>query len=426
MNNWQTSHGLWAVTAPPPPELEEFKGDQTVDVAVIGGGYTGLSAALHLAQAGTDVALLEARDIGYGGAGRNVGLVNAGLWLMPEELLKLAGPKYGEKLLDVLGDSPDLVFQLIKEHKIECEALRNGTLHCADSKSGYKALLQREAQWQKRGAPVRLLERDEAIAKTGSHSFSGALLDKRAGIIQPLSYAYGLAGAALKAGAQLYGHSPVIGHAKNRNGYRLTTPGGTLTANSVIVAVHAYPEFAFKSYKKSMIWMNFFQFATPPLSKDILKTVLPERQGAWDTNLILSSYRLDAAGRLIVGSVGTVKGYAFTLHENWVKRTIARTFPQVGAVPLEYGWYGTFAMNSNHIPRVHLLDENMVMVTSYNGRGIGPGTVFGKLLAEYIKSGSAEKIPLPVSKTETIKSRLFWELFYETGARIYHFIQRRL
>ena len=283
-----------------------------------------------------------------------------------------------------------------------------------------------EAQWQKYGAPVRLLERDEAIAKTGSHSFFGALLDKRAGIIQPLSYAYGLANAALKAGAQIYNHSPVIGHEKNRNGYKLTTPRGTLTVNSVIVAVHAYPEFAFKSYKKSMIWMNFFQFATPPLSKDILKTVLPERQGAWDTNLILSSYRLDAAGRLIVGSVGSVKGFAYNLHENWVKRTIAKTFPQVGEVPLEYGWYGTFAMNSNHIPRFHVLDENMVMVTSYNGRGIGPGTLFGKLLAEYIRGGSAEKIPLPILKAETIKSRLFWELFYETGARMYHFIQRRL
>ena len=426
METWKTSHGLWAVTAPPPPELEKLNGEKTVDVAIIGGGYTGLSAALHLAQAGIDVTLLEARDIGYGGAGRNVGLVNAGLWLMPEQLLKLAGPEYGEKLLDVLGDSPDLVFQLIKKHKIECEALRNGTLHCADSKSGYKALLQREAQWQKRGAPVRLLDRDEAAARTGSHTFLGALLDRRAGTLQPLSYAYGLAHAAVKAGARIYTRSPVTAHKKNRNGYQLTTPEGTLTAKSIIVAVHAYPEFAFKSYKRSMIWMNFFQFATPPLSKDILKTVLPERQGAWDTNLILSSYRLDAAGRLIVGSVGTVKGYAHTIHENWVKRTIARTFPQVGAVPLEYGWYGTFAMNSNHIPRFHILDENMVMITSYNGRGIGPGTVFGKLLAEYIKSGSTEKIPLPISKIKKIKSRLFWELFYETGARLYHFIQRRL
>jgi len=112
MQDRQTSHGLWAVTATPQPELKVLEGKKTTEVAIIGGGYTGLSAALHLAKAGRECVLLEAEDIGYGGAGRNVGLVNAGLWLMPEELLNLAGPEYGEKLLEVLGDSPDLVYQI--------------------------------------------------------------------------------------------------------------------------------------------------------------------------------------------------------------------------------------------------------------------------------------------------------------------------
>jgi len=426
MEGKNIKQGLWAATAPSKPKLISIQGDQRTDVAIIGGGYTGLSAALHLAKMGKESVVLEAEDIGYGGAGRNVGLVNAGLWLMPEDLIRLAGPEYGDRLIKVLGDSPDLVFKLIEEHRIECEALRNGTLHCADSKKGYKVLQQREEQWLKHGAPVRLLERDEAASKTGSKSFYGALLDKRAGTIQPLAYAYGLANAALKAGAQLYNHSPVVGFEKTGEGWELNTPTGTLTANSVIIAVPAYPNHTFKSNKKSMVRMNFFQFATQPLSKDILKTVLPERQGAWDTNLILSSYRLDAAGRLIVGSVGTVEGFAYDLHENWVKRTISKTFPQVGEPELEYGWYGTFAMTSNHIPRFHVLDKNMAMVTSYNGRGIGPGTVFGKLLAEYITGGSPEDIPLPVSKIESIWSRNLWWLFYEAGARLYHFFQRRI
>ena len=426
MSEKNITHGLWNITAPAKPELAPLKGDQNTDIAIIGGGYTGLSAALHLAKSGRESILLEAEDIGYGGAGRNVGLVNAGLWLMPEELLRLAGSEYGEKLIRVLGHSPDLVFQLIDEHGIACEALRNGTLHCADSKTGYKALQQREEQWLKRGAPVRLLERDEAAAKTGSTSFYGALLDNRAGTVQPLAYAYGLANAAVKAGAGLHNQSPVIRYEKNKDGWKLFTPTGTLKAKSVIIAVHAYPGHAFKSNKKSMIQMNFFQFSTPPLSKEVLKTVLPERQGAWDTNLILSSYRLDAAGRLIVGSVGTVEGFAYDLHESWVKRTIKKTFPQVGDTNLEYGWYGTFAMTTNHIPRFHILDKHMAMITSFNGRGIGPGTVFGKLLAEYVAGGFLEDIPLPVSKIDPILSRNLWELFYETGARLYHFIQRRI
>lgn len=420
------SHGLWAATAPAGPKLEPLKGDQHTDVAIIGGGYTGLSAALHLGKMGRESMVLEAEDIGHGGAGRNVGLVNAGLWLMPEDLLRFAGPVYGEKLLNVLGASPDLVFELIKEHGIECEALRNGTLHCADSKSGYKALRQREEQWQKRGAPVRLLGRDEAAAKTGSASFYGALLDNRAGTIQPLAYAHGLAHAALKSGARLHKKSPVTGYEKTREGWKLTTPTGTVTAKSVIIAVHAYPTHGFKSNKKSMIQMNFFQFATPPLPEEVLKTVLPGRNGTWDTNLILSSYRLDAAGRLIVGSVGTVEGFAHGLHENWVKRTISKTFPQVGETPLEYGWHGTFAMTTDNIPRFHVLDKNMAMITSFNGRGIGPGTVFGKLLAGYATGGSVDDLPLPVSKMRPIHTRNLWGMFYETGARLYHFIQRRI
>jgi len=426
MEEKNIKQGLWAATAPAKPKLISIQGDQRTDVAIIGGGYTGLSAALHLAKMGKESVVLEAEDIGYGGAGRNVGLVNAGLWLMPEDLIKLAGPEYGDRLIKVLGDSPDLVFELIEEYGIECEALRNGTLHCADSKKGYKVLQQREEQWLKRGAPVRLLGRDEAVSKTGSNSFYGALLDKRAGTIQPLAYAYGLANAALKAGAKLYNHSPVIGFKKIRNGWELNTPTGKLTAKSVIIAVHAYPGYAFKSYKKSMVSMSFFQFATPPLSRDVLETILPERQGAWDTNLILSSYRLDAAGRLIVGSVGTVEGFAYGLHESWVKRTIAKTFPQIEDTQLEYGWHGRFAMNTNHIPRFHVLEKNMAMITSYNGRGIGPGTVFGKLLAEYITGGSPEDIPLPISKIESIWSRNFWGIFYEVGARLYHSIQRRI
>ncbi len=426
MKNQNTSHGLWAATASPRPELGPLPGDTSTDVAIIGGGYTGLSAALHLGQAGRECALLEARDIGYGGAGRNVGLVNAGLWLKPDDLLRRAGPVYGERLLEVLGSSPDLVYQLIAEHDIECEALRNGTLHCADTKKGCRALQVRSAQWQARGAPVTLLSREEAAARTGSPSFLAALMDERAGTIQPLSYAYGLARAARSAGARLFEHTPVTSHARASGGYELTTPHGTLTAKSVIIAVHAYPGFAFESTRKSMFRMNFFQFATEPLPGDVLETVLPTQQGAWDTNLILSSYRRDEAGRLIVGSVGTVHGLAHGLHEAWARRTIAKTFPQVGEVPLEYGWHGAFAMNGNNLPRLHLLDDKMVMVTSFNGRGIGPGTAFGKLLAQYATDGDAERIPLPVSRLETLTTRRFWELFYEAGARLYHFFQRRL
>ena len=134
---------------------------------------------------------------------------------------------------------------------------------------------------------------------------------------------------------------------------------------------------------------------------------------------------LDEAGRLIVGSVGQVENMGYSLHKNWARRTIKKVFPQVGPIQLEYGWGGRIAMTVDHIPRFHMLDEDLVSVSSYNGRGIGPGTVFGKLLAELVQGGSADNIPLPVSKPKRILTRGLRGLFYETGARMYHVIQRR-
>ncbi len=420
------THGLWDATAKNRPDLPRLKGDRKTQVAVIGGGYTGLSAALHLALSGKDTTLLEANHVGFGGAGRNVGLVNAGLWLMPEDVIKLVGQTHGEQLIQILGASPDLVYGTIEKYAIDCEAWRHGTLHCADSRAGLNALRQRETQWKALGAPVHLLDRDQAAKKLGTQAFLGALMDKRAGTIQPLAYAYGLAQAALMEGAALYANTPVVGLEEKNNAWHLSTPSGTVTAKSVIVAVHGYPEAVFKDQMKGIVPFNYFQFATPPLPEDVLRTVLPGKNGAWDTNLILSSFRLDQEGRLIVGSVGKVEGWALDLNRAWAQRSIKKIFPQIGNTSFEHAWFGRIAMTTNHIPRFHILGKNMAMVTCYNGRGIGPGTVFGKLLAEYISGGPVDNIPLPVSQIKPVSMRALRGLFYEAGSRLYHFAQRRI
>ena len=428
--NKDITHGLWADTAPAAPSLSSFKGERKTDIVIIGGGYTGLSAALHLAEQGTDTVLLEAEHIGFGGAGRNVGLVNAGLWLMPEDVIKIIGEEYGERVIGELGNSPDLVFDLIDKYGIECEAKRKGTLHCAHSLGGFKDLRQREEQWQRRGAPVRLLSKEEAEPKIGSKAFHGALLDLRAGTLQPLAYAHGLAHAAKNAGADLFVKSPVTKLEQKGRNWKITTNKGIITAKAVIQACQGYASHGFKDHMKTLIPFNFFQFATKPLSQKIRKTILPEGHGAWDTNLILSSYRIDAAGRLIVGSVGSVDKFGHGLHKNWAKRTINNIFPQISdAVPdyeLEYGWSGRIAMTVNHVPRFHVYADNNISVTSFNGRGIGPGTLFGKLMAEYFLNDSNDNIPLPVSRPKNVITRGVRGVAYEAGARAYHFIQRRL
>ena len=231
---------LWHATAPAAPETRSLASDISVDVAVIGGGFTGLSAALHLAEKGVKVAVAEAKMIGFGGSGRNVGLVNAGMWTKPDDLIATLGVDAGSRLLTELGDGPSVVYDLVARHAIQCEAVRNGTLHMAVGAEGLAELRDREAQWKKFGAPVEVLSAARAKSLTGAEGFAGALLDRRAGTIQPLAYARGLARAALAAGAEIYTETPLLAAERKGDVWKLTMPGGSITAKSVILAIQCF------------------------------------------------------------------------------------------------------------------------------------------------------------------------------------------
>ena len=240
MQNDALSHGLWEMTAPPAPPTSPLRGEIRADVAIIGCGYTGLSTALHLAEAGAKVVALEAIEIGFGGAGRNVGLVNAGMWLAPDDVATRLGPDYGERLLELLGNGPSEVEALVAKHSIACEFVRNGTLHCATGPSGLAKIEDRYAQWGLRGARVKLLSREETARRIGVNIYAGALLDLRAGTIQPLAYARGLARVALAAGAGVHNQSPVRSAERTGKVWRLKTDRGSVTADWIVVATDAY------------------------------------------------------------------------------------------------------------------------------------------------------------------------------------------
>jgi len=421
------SHGLWELTAPPAPETSGLKGSIRVDTAIVGGGYTGLSAALHLAEAGANVALLEAVEIGFGGAGRNVGLVNAGMWVMPDVLGDVLGGDYGERLLELLGDAPKLVFDLIERHRIECEVERAGTLHCAVGLKGLRELEQRAAQWSRRGAPVELLNAADTAAKIGSSAYAGSLWDRRAGTIQPLAYARGLARSAVNAGAKIFTRSAVTSADRVDGKWQLQAAGGHVIADRVIVATDAYATGPWSEVRTEQIHLPYFNFATQPLSDNVRASILPERQGAWDTNEVLSSFRFDRAGRLVFGSCGALRGTGAAVHRSWARRALKKLFPQIGDVRFEAEWYGLIGMTDDHLPRFHKLAENVFGFSGYNGRGIAPGTTFGRLLALYALGQLDEKdLPLPASTPIKPNFRSARTALYEVGAQFVHLIEARL
>ncbi len=421
MQNDPLSHGLWEMTAPPAPPTSPLAGEVKADVAVVGCGYTGLSAALRLAEAGAKVVAVEAVEIGFGGAGRNVGFVNAGMWVLPSEMLKVLGADYGERALTLLGAAPAAVWETIERHKIDCDPIHNGTLHCAVGRAGLAEIEERARQWGERGAPVKALDAKEAAARIGSDAYAGALIDMRAGTIQPLSYARGLAHAAIAAGAAIHTQSPVRAAERTGGKWTLSAGEGTVVADWVAVATEAYGGAPWPQARREQIRLPYFNFATPPLDANLQAAILPGREGCWDTRTILSSFRFDRAGRLVFGSVGALRGTGLAVHRAWAQRALKKLFPRVGKVRFGHQWYGMIGMTADNLPRFHRLADNVVTFCGYNGRGIGPGTVFGRVLADHILGRVAEKdLPLRVTAPDAPALPSLREAYYEAGAQIAH------
>lgn len=400
-------------------------GAVTADLVVVGGGYTGLSAALHAAKAGLSVRLVEAGSFGGGGSGRNVGLVNAGLWLPPEEIAARIGAEAGAKLSSALAGAPELVFDLIEEFSIQCEATRAGTLHCAHAPSGMRDLENRHRQLIANHAPVVLLSREEAVARVGSEQLYGALFDPRAGTIQPLGYARGLARAAMECGAQLHEYSPAQDITRVRDRWSVTTPEGQVVAPKLILATNAYALPIKGLPTPTTVPVHYFQAATAPLSDAQLAQILPGREGCWDTAMVMSSYRLDQAGRLIIGGMGGLNHPAGRIHTAWVTRKLARMFPTLAGMPLSNAWHGRIAMTEEYLPKLMIPGPDALIAFGYSGRGIGPGTLFGKSMAEALISGDMSALPRAPVEHHAIPMARPKQIYYEAGATLTHLVKDR-
>lgn len=418
-----TARGWWELTAPPGPSLRPLAGGIAADVAIIGAGVTGLSAALILARKGTDVVVLEADQVGSGAVGRSGGLVNAGMWIAPEEVRRTLGPAYGDRLLHALGQAPQEVFQLIREHNIACDPEPIGTLQCAVGAGNLRYLEKRAASWRRIGADVVLLDSAETAKRVGSSHFDGAMLDNRTGTVQPLSYVRGLAAAAMAAGARVFGQSPACRFESQSSTWMVATPQGEVRAQQVLFTTDTYARSNHFKIKSEFVNLPYFFVATEPLTEQERRSVLPSRQATTDTRKVLSSYRLDRSGRLIVGSIGRLSGSGALIHVAWARRAINRLFPHLRSVHLEHGWHGSIGMTRTHLPAIHQLGPGILSVGGYNGRGIAAGSVIGRMVAEYMLGHRlSSDLPLPISPIQSATFRMVQEQAYEWGASVAHLV----
>ena len=263
---------LYAETARAAPETPPLDGDRPVSVAIVGGGYTGLSAALHLAEQGVDVAVLEAHEPGWGASGRNGGQVNPGLKPDPDQVEADFGADLGGRMVALSGNAPNVVFALIQRHQIACEALQSGTLRTAFGHRAPDGIRRTAEQWMRRSDAVSLLDRDVVSGLTGTGRYLGAMLDRRGGQLNPLGFSRGLAAAAIRAGAVVFGGTAVTRIARHGGRWRLATATGTVTAEKIILATNGYTGDLWPGLRRGIVPVYSAIVASEPVPDDVMAT----------------------------------------------------------------------------------------------------------------------------------------------------------
>jgi glycine/D-amino acid oxidase-like deaminating enzyme len=383
------------------PELEETL---KVDVVVVGGGFMGLATALALAENGVSVLLFEAAQIGWGASGRNNGLVVPGLKRDPDEVRAILGADPGDRLLRYSGSAPATVFELIEKHGIDCDANRGGWIQAAHSRRALPLIEKRVSQWQELGATAELIPADEVAQRLGSDYYAGAWIDPCGGSINPLAYVGGLAAAAQKAGVHIHERSPVCHVGKGPGPGKWTvqaTHMGAVHCDHVVYCTNAYSR-SIPALIGTVVPLRTAQVASVPLEKEQVDRILPGGESASDTQRLLTSFRTTADGRLIMGGASATAGDESPALFEHLHRAARARFPDLGAIPWEFGWSGYLALTHDHLPHILKLKDGIYAGVGCNGRGIAMATVTGMSIAALICGQDQKDCNVPIRNPKRI------------------------
>jgi sarcosine oxidase len=382
------------------PASDRFEDGRRVDIAIIGGGFAGCSAALAAAEAGAAVALLEARTLGWGASGRNGGQVIPGLKLDPMDMEAKYGKEAGARLADAVGAAADVVFSLIEKHAIDCAPRRGGWIQAAHSATALATVQRRCDQWAARGAPVEKLDVAAVSRLLGTSAYVGGWIDRRAGTVHPLSYVFGLARAAQAASAKLYEDTPATSLVRDSTGWRIQTPKGALGARAVIVATDAYSDDLVPGLAQSMILVQSAQVVTEPMSAPLRENLMPNGICASETRQLAFYFRQSPDGGLMFGGRGAVGDNEQPAFTQSLIAAMHRMFPETRSIPIAYRWSGQVGLTLEGIPHIHETQPGLLIGFGYNGRGVAMATLMGQWLVQKALNGIAP--PLPVTQLAPI------------------------
>ncbi|WP_296991740.1 NAD(P)/FAD-dependent oxidoreductase [Thalassospira sp. UBA1131] len=388
----QYPDSYYAATANATAPFAKLEGDQTCDIVIIGGGFTGLSSALHLAERGYDVILLEAHRVGWGASGRNGGQVGSGQRREQDELEQMVGRDDAHKLWDIAEESKDVVKALIAKHNIQCD-WKPGILHAdhrarfVEHSRAYAEKLQTEYGYE----DIRFVDRDEMRAMLGTEFYHGGSLDMGAGHLHPLNFALGLADAARNAGARIFEGAVVTSYENQAGKVTLKTKdGGVVSANKLILGCNGYLDALDDRVAKRVMPINNFVIATEPLGDDLARELIRDDVAVADSKFVINYYRLSADKRMLFGG-GETYGYYFPRDiKAFVSPHMLEVYPQLKDVKIDYGWGGTLAITMNRMPFFEKIEDNIFTASGYSGHGVAMATLAGQIMADAV-SGTMER-----------------------------------
>lgn len=390
----QAIRSLWAATADPAPALPRLKGERQADVAIIGGGYTGLSAAHYLAEAGLAPLVLEAGQIGWGASGRNGGVVSAKFRLSFPAIDAAHGRDMARRMHEIAQESVDCVEELVDSFAIAgARFARTGNLKVAHNERSLAAATA-EAEWLRAALgdrSVSVLSKDAVREETGSAAFVGGVLTEGVGCLHPLNYVRGLTSGLAGRGVPIFEGSPAVALRRERDGILVETPDGLVRAKQAIVATNAYSDLtpATRAFQRRLVPFRSAIIATAPLSANLAATLLTARRTYGETRRMMRWFRM-VDDRVVFGGRGAFGKQDSEAAFRALHRALVGLFPVLAEQPLDYRWSGLVAMTLDSLPHVGRLDERLLFALGYNGAGVAAASLMGRYLARFAKGESPD------------------------------------